>query len=164
MNIFFLDTDIDKNVLYHVDKHVVKMRVELAQLACTTHHVLGTNPDIIPYKKTHVNHPCAIWTRESLKNYLYVVNLGLKLCDELEFRFKTQNQKTRDTLNWCYNNIPRFNHIDYTVPRLAMDNKFKIVETNNIYDTVVNYRNYYKQGKTHLFKWTNREVPKWIKL
>jgi len=37
MNIFILDEDIDKCAEYHVDKHVVKMILESAQLLCTAH-------------------------------------------------------------------------------------------------------------------------------
>ena len=39
MNIFVLDTDIDKCAEYHVDKHIVKMPLEAAQMLCTNHWV-----------------------------------------------------------------------------------------------------------------------------
>ena len=39
MNIFFLDYDVKKCAQYHVDKHVVKMILETAQLLCGVHHV-----------------------------------------------------------------------------------------------------------------------------
>ena len=39
MNIFILDEDIDKCAEYHVDKHVVKMILESAQLLCTAHWI-----------------------------------------------------------------------------------------------------------------------------
>ncbi len=39
MNIFVLDWDIKKCVKYHVDKHVVKMILETAQLLCGVHHM-----------------------------------------------------------------------------------------------------------------------------
>ena len=44
MNLFYLDEDLDKCAEYHVDKHIVKMPLEAAQLMCTTvwvDHVLG---------------------------------------------------------------------------------------------------------------------------
>lgn len=37
MNIFFLDVDVKESAKYHVDRHVVKLRLELAQLGCTAH-------------------------------------------------------------------------------------------------------------------------------
>ena len=36
MNLFYLDEDLDKCAEYHVDKHIVKMPLEVAQIMCTT--------------------------------------------------------------------------------------------------------------------------------
>jgi hypothetical protein len=84
MNIFILDWDVKKCTQYHVDKHVVKMILETAQLLCGVHHVTDevttkyrTSTDQVPYKLSHKNHPCAIWARKSLSNYLYLCELGL---------------------------------------------------------------------------------------
>ena len=47
MNLFYLDEDMDKCAEYHVDKHIVKMPLEAAQLLCTAiwvDHVLGFVP------------------------------------------------------------------------------------------------------------------------
>jgi len=162
MNIFFLDEDIEACAQFHLDKHVVKMRLELAQLACTAHHLSGTTPHFIPYKPTHRNHPSAIWTRQTLQNYSFVVLLGLALCDELDYRFGKKYQKCRDVLNWLADNLPNLPDEKMTVPLLAMDEKFKIKSVNCMSDAIVNYRNYYKQGKKHLHKYTNRKIPNWL--
>jgi hypothetical protein len=138
------------------------MRLELAQLACTAHHISGTNPDFIPYRPTHKNHPSSIWTREDLHNYAYVVNLGLALCDELDYRFGKKPQKCRDVLNWLSNNLPNIPMLKKTPVKLAMDQKFKIKDVNCLADAVINYRNYYRYGKVHLFKWSNRQIPNWL--
>lgn len=93
MNIFLLDYDVKKCAQSHVDKHVVKMILETAQLLCGAHHVIGTT-DNIPYKLSHKNHPCSIWVRESLTNYLYLCELGLELCYEYTYRYgKDTNHK-----------------------------------------------------------------------
>jgi phage-related protein len=84
MNIFILDKDPKKIAMYHNDKHVVKMIVETAQLLCTAHHVSGTNGDI-PYRKTHQNHPCSIWARESIENYNWLLTLLKELLDMKKF-------------------------------------------------------------------------------
>ena len=65
MNIFVLDNDPFKAAEYQCDKHVVKMVLETAQLLCSAH-------ETAPYKRTHYNHPCAIWTRSSLSNYMWL--------------------------------------------------------------------------------------------
>ena len=71
MNIFILDWDVEKCAKEHVDKHVVKMILETAQLLCGAHHVTAhdaahdTAHDTahVPYKLSHKNHPCSIWVR-----------------------------------------------------------------------------------------------------
>ena len=164
MNIFFLDSDLQKCAQSHVDKHVVKMRVELAQLASTAHWQSGGSA---PYKQTHINHPSSKWCRESLSNYNYVVDLGLALCNELEFRYGTKEQKCRETLNWLKSNQPNISDLGITTPLLAMDDSFRLNFTpadftDKIEYAVANYRNYYSSGKQHLYSWTNRQKPQWL--
>jgi hypothetical protein len=171
MNIFFLDHDIKKAAEYHVDKHVVKMRLELAQLACTAHHMLGTNPALIPYKKTHHNHPSALWVRESLSNYQYIIALGIALCDELKFRNNTQFQKLYGVFEWLKENEPNLEDKGLTRPKLAInwdllpinEKPQDFIHEQSDFDWAIeNYREYYKHGKQHLFSWKNREIPYWI--
>jgi hypothetical protein len=39
----------------------------------------------------------------------------------------------------------------------AMADEYKVSE-----DPIINYRNYYREGKKNLHKWTNRQPPEWI--
>ena len=39
MNLFYLDKDLDKAAQFHVDKHIVKMPLEAAQILCTTIYI-----------------------------------------------------------------------------------------------------------------------------
>lgn len=153
MNIFILDNNAINNAKYHVDKHVVKMRLELAQLACTAYNITTGKS---PYKTTHSNHPSNVWVRESLSNYLYTVNLGLTLCNELRFRFNTKEQKVEKVLLWLQENKPNIKDIGLTTFPLVMPDEYK---TNNV---VSSYRSYYNNSKQSLFKWTNRQVPFFI--
>lgn len=171
MNIFFLDTNIKKSAEYHVDKHCIKMRLELAQIACVAHHVTGTNTSIIPYKRTHQNHPSAIWTRESLANYNYVVELGFALCDEKDFRYSVKPQDCRAVFEWLKMNQPNIADIGLTRPKLAINwdllniNEIQQDHINGESDfewAVRNYRAYYNDGKQHLYAWKNRSKPYWI--
>ena len=77
MNIFYLANNVDDCAKYHMDKHVVKMPLETAQLLCTVHWVCGGEA---PYKKTHLNHPSSIWARYSIENYRWLCKLGKALC------------------------------------------------------------------------------------
>jgi len=153
MNIFYLDADPAIASKYHLDKHVVKMPLETAQILCTIHWLQGNEA---PYKATHKNHPCTIWVNQSIKNYDWVCQLGLELCKEYTFRYG-KTHKCEAIIQWCIENKPNLpidNMQDYA---LAMPDEFKV---NG--DVVQSYRNYYKYGKTHLHSWKNREVPTWI--
>ena len=154
MNIFVLDWDVKKCAEYHNDKHVVKMILETAQLLCGVHHMTEqpTNP---PYKLSHKNHPCAIWTRESLSNYLYLCDLGLELCKEYTYRYGRRH-KSQDVIEWCVTNKPFIKDIGFTMPPKAMPDEYKVM------DVVESYRNYYIGAKKDFCVWKNRDVPEWF--
>lgn len=153
MNIFFLDFDTQKCAQYHCDKHVVKMILETAQLLCGVHHMSGGNA---PYKLSHKNHPCAIWSRESLSNYLYLCDLGLELCKEYTYRYGKRH-KSQDIIEWCLDNKPNIPDVDFTTPPLAMGDEYKV--ENSVIDS---YRNYYREAKKYFVSWKNRPTPSWF--
>jgi len=154
MNIFLLDTDTKKCAQYHCDKHITKMCVEYAQLLCGVHWVQGSEA---PYKLSHKNHPCAIWSRESLSNYLYLCDLGLELCKEYTYRYGKRH-KSQDVIEWCVTNKPNICDKEFTEPARAMPNEYKV-------DSVVeSYRNYYIGEKSKIAVWKNREMPEWFKM
>ena len=90
MNIFYLHEDPIQNAKWHIDKHIVKMPIEYAQLMSTAHRMLdgemylgktSNNRKIkrwrldderedVLYKASHVNHPSAVWVRQSVENYM----------------------------------------------------------------------------------------------
>jgi hypothetical protein len=157
MNIFFLDMDVKKCAKYHVDKHVVKMILETAQLLCGVHHMTDQVTDQVPYKLSHKNHPCAIWSRESLSNYLYLCDLGLELCKEYTYRYGKRH-KSQEVIEWCVTNKPNICDKEFTEPARAMPNEYKV-------DSVVeSYRNYYIGEKSKIAVWKNREIPEWFKM
>ena len=162
MNIFLLDFDTKKCAEYHCDKHVVKMILETAQLLCGVHHMTPqvpynhrTTTVEVPYKLSHKNHPCAIWARESLSNYLYLCDLGLELCKEYTYRYGKRH-KSQDIIEWCLVNKPTIIDIGFTTPPKAMPDEFKVE------DVIQSYRNYYIGAKKDFAKWKNREVPEWF--
>jgi hypothetical protein len=155
MNIFFLDFDTKKCAEYHCDKHVVKMILETAQLLCGSHHMVNNPISDIPYKLSHKNHPCAIWVRESLSNYLYLCDLGLELCKEYTYRYGKRH-KSQDIIEWCLSNKPLIKDIGFTTPPKAMPDEYKVD------DVVESYRNYYIGAKKEFAKWKNREIPQWF--
>jgi hypothetical protein len=153
MNIFFLDFDVKKCAEYHCDKHVVKMILETAQLLCSAHHVTGGTA---PYKLSHKNHPCSIWVRASLSNYLYLCELGLALGEEYTHRYGKKH-KSVEVIEWCLSNRPNIHDVDFTSPPLSMGDEYKIGN-----DVIESYRNYYKGAKSEIVSWKNRETPDWF--
>lgn len=168
MNIFYLSHDVEECVKYHVDRHVVKMILEYAQLLSTAHkvldgikvnkgYVLGDySMDSNIYKATHINHPSSIWVRESKENYLWLHRLWVSLMEEYTYRYEKIHSCNR--LKPFLHFIPK--NIDngkFTQPTPAMPEKYKVKN-----DSLQSYKNYYKYGKVHLHSWKKRDVPDWI--
>ena len=151
MNIFVLDWDVKKCATYHNDKHVVKMILETAQLLCGSHWSTGSEA---PYKLSHKNHPCSIWVRQDLNNYLWLCELGLELCKEYSYRYGKRH-KTQEIIEWCVCNKPNIPDVDFTMPPKAMPDQYKVT------DPVQSYRNYYLGEKKDFCVWKVRETPHW---
>lgn len=181
MNIFYIHTDPRMCAKWAVDSHCVKMILEAAQLLSTAHRLLdGTEyteykttktsirkvkrwrlPDTREtelYSATHVNHPCAIWCRESSANYSFLYCYLYEHCKEYTHRYgkihKVESSGLLDVLATEPNNISQSHFFQ---PPSAMDPKYIISE-----NSIINYRNYYKLGKAHLHKWKNSPPPGWI--
>jgi hypothetical protein len=152
MNIFYLDNNPKLCARYHVDRHVVKMILETAQLLSTAHWLTGSEG---PYRATHKNHPSAIWARSNKSNYTWLCKLGLELCKEYTYRYG-KIHKTQQHLEWLSKNTPLIPEGQFTPPTLAMP------ETFMCEDNLVAYRKYYSYGKKHLHSWKKREQPKFI--
>lgn len=157
MNIFFLYSSPKKAAEFHCDKHVVKMILETAQLLSTAHAILDNNGKQVEgmYKPTHVNHPCAKWVRENILNYRWTYNLFWSLLREYEHRYNKIHSCDKMSQNLFF--VPNLikNTRELSSPALCMPEKYKTS------DPVQSYRNYYMGEKSHIAKWTNREIPFW---
>jgi hypothetical protein len=157
MNIFHLSTYPEESARWHVDRHVVKMVLESAQLLSTAHRLLDPEPfhaDLL-YKSTHVNHPCSKWCRASANNYQWLYELFVCLCDEYTFRYgkiHLCDTKFRKILNTHPKGIPQ---IGLTPIAQAMPEQYK----NE--NPVIAYRQYYINEKSKFAVWTKREKPYW---
>ena len=179
MNIFYLDHDVRKCAEMHNDKHTVKMILEYAQLLSTAHRVLdGTifvgksasgrkktsyvlmdNRESILYSATHVNHPSAVWVRQSYANYVWLSKLLTELCREYTYRYgkihKVELSGLEEELMYPPMNIAPVT-VPFTEPTPAMPNEVKIPG-----DSIASYRNYYINNKSHLANWKKRPIPEW---
>lgn len=156
MNIFVLDRDVEKCAQYHCDKHVVKMVLEYAQLLSTAHHVLSDQPPDEIYKATHVNHPCAVWVRQSNNNYNWLYCLLRYLCGEYTYRYGRRH-KTSHLLP-ILGRPPIYMPISHKTesPQCVTDDCLSK-------DAVTAYRKYYNIHKAYMCAWTNRHQPTWFK-
>jgi len=108
------------------------------------------------YKATHVNHPSSIWVRQSRANYKWCFNLLQELYKEYTERYQKTHacERLANTLSKFPNNIPKGK---FTEPTQAMPDIYKVKG-----DSIKAYRQYYIGAKSHMFKWKNRDKPKWI--
>jgi len=172
-----------------VDKHVVKMILEYSQLLSTAHRVLdGTESigisktgsgrkqkrwilsddrDSILYSATHVNHPSAIWVRQSNCNYDYLYRLLTCLCEEYTYRYekihKCESSGLVKELFRTPYNIP-YNDTGlhpFTEPTPAMPDHCKVPG-----NSLQSYRNYYFMEKERMWSWSgkinSRMIPDWL--
>ena len=150
MNIFWLDYDMEKNVTYYCDKHVVKMILEYAQLLSTVCRLNGVEEG---YKASHINHPCSIWCRESLDNWLLLRELAFNLSEEFYHRYHNVHSSFYVIRELSLPNIPSK---DITPAPQCMPSQYKCD------DLVIVYRNYYIGEKSRFARWTKRPVPEWF--
>jgi hypothetical protein len=167
----------------HNDVHVRKMIVESGQMLSTTYRMLegvecrepsksgktiqkqwkldDPELDSVLYKVVHRNHPCTVWTRESLFNWLWHYNLFTHLCDEYTFRFgkvHETDRKLRKLLSSPPPSIPMTTAFKGFT--LAMDQYPHCIVPG---DVVQSYRNYYIDQKLSFTTYTKREPPEWLK-
>ena len=176
MNIFYLHENPIQNAKWHIDKHIVKMPIEYAQLMSTAHRLLDGEMYIgktaivrnikrwrlhderedILYKASHINHPSAIWVRESIENYFQMYKLYMAVLAEFTNRYGKVHMtdlKLRGILTSPPMQIDVKTFVD---PYLAMPDDVKQD------DVVEAYRDYYKKYKKSFAKWTNRRIPEFM--
>ncbi len=118
--------------------------------------VLDDHRNDILYNATHVNHPSAIWCRQSVENYNWLVDHLFALSDEYTYRYGKKHL-TIQKLGYDIQSPPYgLRDWDWTKPPNAMADEYVISD-----DPVVNYRSYYVNGKKHLKSYTRRNPPEW---
>lgn len=152
MNIFALSMDVKEAAEYHVDKHIVKMPLETAQMLCTNLNLISIET---PYLSVHKNHPCTIWARQSQHNFLWLCDLGEALCAEYTFRYK-KTHKCESVIDFCRKYYIYFPPVKMTDFAMAMPDEYKCS------NPILAYRKFYNMGKRHLHSWTDRPTPRWI--
>ena len=170
MNIFILSFCISECVRWMFDCHIVKMPLETTQLLYNAHHHSG-DTELIDncapfnksgtrrgYRKTHLKHPCSRWVIESIENYRWLVEYGLALCDEYEYRYGREHF-VRHHIEWLRDNEPNYGGDEMT------DFYFCGPDECTRGDVIESYRCYYQRKKDQGIKmcgWKRRRKPYWI--
>ena len=174
MNIFYLHEDTTECAKQHLDKHVVKMILEYAQLLSTAHRLLDgyeyegksisgrkamrwklddSREDNL-YMASHMKHPSGIWCRETSGNYLWLYSLWRELMKEYTFRYGKHH--VAEKLIPYLDNLPKNIKIgDLTPMPQCMPDQYKVA------DSIQAYHNYYINDKQPFAVWTNRPIPNW---
>ena len=157
MNIFYLHQNPQKCAQYHNDRHCVKMILETAQIASTTHHALDSHESWM-YRPTHINHPCCVWARETGGNYIWLTHLGIELCEEYSKRYDKTHKTTEIMLGLLDNIPPKLQNSinDFTPVAQAMPEQYR----NE--NPIKAYRDYYIGDKQHIAQWKTKR-PYWYK-
>ena len=156
MNIFFLDYDPHKAAAYYVDRHVVKIITEINQCLASAY------PNgVAPYKWAYHNHPMTVWCRTSKANFNWARQHCRSLCMEYTYRYG-KTHKGQGIVRWYACNPPNLPDIGITPPPRCFGEFKDLIPVTG--DVVEDYRNYYRLGKSHLFKWKNRSMPEWLKV
>lgn len=159
MNIFVLSECHSDNATFHADKHVVKMPLESAQIVSTILRKIGID-DTILYKSTHKNHPCVLWAGNSYENLIWTIDYCINLCNEYTWRYNKKHAS--ETVIWHARNL--LPQIEYKIPKLGLTPHPQCMPDKYRHVNVVEaYRNYYLGEKHHIFKWTRRDVPRFVK-
>ena len=181
MNIFYLDRDPVKAAQMMVDKHVIKMILESAQMLCSAKRKLdGTpyyaktkngrkikryrlenpNEEAIIYKAGWLNHPSTQWVMKSAYNYRWLYNHMMALNEEYKKRYNknvdhVSIQKLKDLLKEPPKNA-NLNAIG-TDATPAMPDECIVPG-----DSVASYRKYYIMKKNRFATWKQPAVvPQW---
>ena len=107
------------------------------------------------YKATHANHPCAIWVRARVGNYVWLHEHFVGLLDEYTFRYG-KHHKSGDIENLLVFPPYGLEH-GFTEPAQVIP-----VECQHE-DPVVAYRTCYATHKIRLYGYTRRAEPTWLR-
>lgn len=163
-HIFHLDKDPRECAKNHCDIHVASKIGEYARHLSTAHRLIdgvqwqGRNThgqqvtryflkdpvlDRALYKATHINHPSAVWTRESYENYTWLYDMWLALSEEFTYRF--------DKIHSVYQKT----HFLLLVPPENIKTKGFVQPF-----AVDDYRDNYWENRAKT-QWTRRSIPEW---
>lgn len=188
MNIFFTNAHPKQCAMDHVDRHVVKMTLEYAQILSSAHRfyrgsvgvlrhpskniLMEEYPYVLPeeqsshetsmYLMAHINHPCTIWARSNYLNYQWLYWLYVELCQEYYYRYGQYHNPPKHIAN------ARLIDVLYDSPDGIPNTEDMTPPPQCMPDEfkaaspITAYRQYIKYGKkASLHSWKHRDPPQW---
>tara|TARA_Y100001937_G_scaffold40065_2_gene56870 strand:- start:207 stop:668 length:462 start_codon:yes stop_codon:yes gene_type:complete len=152
MNIFVLDSNPVTAAIQQLDKHVVKMPLESAQMLCSA--LIAHGVEDAPYRKAHPKHPCTLWAAQTRTNFLWLVKHGISLSEEYTRRYGKRH-KSQDVIEWCATQADAIPAGELTTFAQAMPEQYKNP------DAVTAYRQYYMGEKRNIATWKQNR-PAWF--
>lgn len=162
MNIFVTSFCPTESAQALDNKRVNKMILESAQMLATALIDHKAPTDFLPvtqqgkpYKPTHYNHPCTIWTRQTRKNYLWLVDHVESLHEEFKKAYGREH--------WVGQFISRLREASIFIPNGSLT-QFANCSPYKEGDTIEQYRKTMKEKWAVDVRppdWKNRSKPSW---
>ena len=151
MNIFALSHDPREAAQWVVDKHVVKMVLETAQILSAVSWRYGVPA---PYRVTHGSHPCTLWAGETQANWRWLVDHGFALAEEYRRRYE-KTHASESIIAWAEKHGGR----PLLQPDVRTDFAQAMPDEYRQKDPVLAYRAYYQGSKIKFASWKPPAVP-----
>lgn len=137
------------------------MQLESSQLLCTACYELGCDTSSL-YKKTHTNHPSAVWARQSLANAEWLYAHAKAMFYEWQRRGHNPHKSFAvSTLAIERLRSANFPELKLTLFPLCMPDELYEHKYVPIHEAPTYYRQYYFQYKSHLAAWDPAPKPLW---
>ena len=166
MNIFVLDDCPKKAAEYYADKHVVKIILEIAQMATSAIRRHGgldedvpTTKSGNPMKASYQKHPVTLWVGNNLSNYNWTIAHMQSLCEEYTHRYNKHHYYEQFIDLFLESGQKYIPSGDLEPFATAMPDECKLS------NPVMSYRKYYKDVKklTIPLSYTRRNIPEFLK-
>lgn len=153
MNIFVTSSNQKQCAEMLDDKRLQKMILESAQMLSAALHRHGGTA---PYKVSHKNHPCTLWTGDTRENFMW----HLVLLSEMHQEYVWRRNKTHKSYNDCYHVFQEQLAVIPGGPLTPFANcsLFKEINVFDAYKMTMLEK--WKNDKITP-KWTNRSRPDW---
>jgi hypothetical protein len=113
------------------------------------------------YKRTHWNHPCSRWVRETTANYSWLLKHALSLLREYKIRFE-RTHLCVDVVMWCAVAKWYLLKTDLIVSADRTPFAQAMPEQYRGGDAIEAYRRYYRAEKARFARWERgRSAPSW---